>query len=106
MLLWCTELNFLIIERVDQERILLWQKRKAVVVKSKLVIVFALFFRRKLVDLVWKDKEKLVVLYIELLEVDTMMGLAVQHKEQKVVRCAVDVRVGIGDFGGKMAKGR
>lgn len=53
----------------------------------------------------WEDKEKLVVFYIELLEVDAVVGEAFQHKDEKVVRFAVGKAVYVGDFGGKVAEG-
>ena len=55
--------------------------------------------------LVGKDEEKFVVFYIDLLKIDTVLGAAFQHKQEKVVRSAVGKAVYVGDLGGKVAEG-
>ncbi|GAB3900734.1 hypothetical protein GCM10028803_24160 [Larkinella knui] len=55
-------------------------------------------------DLVRQNEKKLIGVDIELLEIDTVPGVACQHKEEKVVWFAVRKTVLPGHFRGEMAE--
>lgn len=82
-----------------------WQERKTAFIKTEFEIVSAFFCGWQLVDLMWEYEKKLVFFNVELLEVNTMVGDAFQHKSEKVMRFAVSKTVLTDDFDGKVAEG-
>lgn len=61
---------------------------------------------REPVHLIRQDEKQFIVFDVEWLKVDAVLGMALHHKEEKVVRFAVSKAVWSDDPGRKMSKVR